>query len=102
MRGYYVLSASMHRLTHVANKRVTKCTRFLRAGHDWGMIGPRLAPVGVVCGVVGPDRGGGGSIAGLGGVGLVNHAAPIPGGIINRPPVGVMSENSPVFQSRFC
>ena len=103
MRGYYVLSACMHRFTHVENKRVTKRMRFFGAGHDWGMIGPRLAPGGVVGGVVGP-YGAGRLIAGRGGVviGLRHHLAPIAGGIVNRPPVGVMAKHPPVFQSRFC
>jgi hypothetical protein len=92
----------MNRLTHFANKRVTKRMRFLRAGHDRGMIGPRLALGGVVCWGVCP-MGRGGSIAGRGGVviGLRHHAAPIAGGIVNRPPVGVMTKHPPVFQSCF-
>jgi len=67
------------------------------------MIGPRLAPGWAVGRVVGPGWGWGASIPGRGGVGigLGHHAAPIPGGIVNNPPVGVMPENPPVFQSRF-
>ena len=90
MPGYYFSSASMHEGASIANPGITNHVRFAPIGVGSVPFGVGL---GLFAGSIAPMTNRGGVIG--------QCPGPIARGIINGGGVDVVSENSPLFQSRF-